>query len=87
MELTIVSPLETKTVSIEWLEIETMRGNLVIQSGHAPSYIVIKPQSQAQWLDVDGVTDTLFIGHGFAEVGREKIMLITDRQTAQETAS
>jgi F0F1-type ATP synthase epsilon subunit len=80
MDLTIVSPTETKTVSIEWLDIETMRGNLVIQPGHAPSYIVVKPKSQAQWLNADGITDTLFIGHGFVEVGREKITLITDRQ-------
>jgi len=80
MDLTIVSPTQTKTVSIDWLEIETHKGSLVIQHGHAPSYIVLKPASQAQWLLSSGVTETLFIGHGFAEVGREKIMLIVDRQ-------
>lgn len=82
MDLTIVSPTQTKKISIDWLEVESMRGNLVIQPGHAPSYIVVKPKSQAQWLSSDGATDTLFIGHGFVEVTRDNITLITDRQEA-----
>lgn len=80
MELTIVTPIQTTMIDITWLEIETYKGNLVIQSGHAPSYIVLKPKTNVQWLASSGQTESMFIGHGFLEVNREKLMLIADRQ-------
>ncbi len=80
MELTIVTPVQTTVTNITWLEIETYKGNLVIQTGHAPSYIVIKPKTNVQWLASSGQTESMFIEHGFLEVNREKLMLIADRK-------
>lgn len=36
MELRVLSPTQDRTVNIEWLEINTPAGNLVIQNNHAP---------------------------------------------------
>ncbi len=42
MDLVISGTNRAEIIPIEWLEVETHKGNLVIQEGHAPAYIVLK---------------------------------------------
>ncbi len=79
MTLTIISPQSSKRFLINWLDIETLRGSLVIQPGHAPEYIVLKKESDISWALATGAIEKIKVANGFLEVQRDRIMLICDR--------
>jgi F0F1-type ATP synthase epsilon subunit len=76
LELTLLTPTSSRTVNATLLEIETLMGNLVIQPGYAPSYIVLKPGSTVSWTLPNETTITLKVVRGFLEVQRTKAVLI-----------
>lgn len=81
MSLTLISPQSSKTVLVEWLDIQTLTGSLVIQPGHAPAYIVLKKNSTVTWFLTTGVEESIDIVDGFLEVRRNKVILVRDRET------
>jgi F0F1-type ATP synthase epsilon subunit len=40
---TIISPQDKKECIINWLEVNTSVGNFVMQSGHAPTVLLLSP--------------------------------------------
>lgn len=80
MTLTLISPQSSKTVEIEWLDMQTLTGSLVVQPGHAPAYIVLKENSAVRWSLVTGIQETIEVAQGFVEVQRDKVVLIRDRE-------
>src|SRR5262245_20634874 len=76
LELTFLTPTSSRTVTVTSLEVETLTGNLVIQPGYAPSYIVLKQNSTVTWTLPNETTVTLKIKEGFLEVHRTRAVLI-----------
>ena len=54
MELLILGPTTRQAYSIEWLEVETDRGNFVIRPGHAPMILVPSPNKALVFCLKDG---------------------------------
>ncbi len=82
MSLTLMSPQSSKTLEVEWLDIQTLTGSLVIQQGHAPAYIVLKKYSAVTWLLTTGAQESIEVVQGFLEVRRDKVVLVQDRKAA-----
>ena len=61
MQLFITRPFEKININIEWIEIETVVGNFIIQPEHAPMVIELKPGIKAVY-ELPG----LKIGHDLA---------------------
>lgn len=80
MKLEIISPTSSKEVIVDWLEIDTLKGNLVIQHGHGPAYIVVKPKSDVKWGLATGAIEKIAVENAFVEVKREGAVLILDRE-------
>ncbi len=43
MKLSIISPTSQRSLSVDWIEVETSTGNMVIQEGHAPTILILSP--------------------------------------------
>jgi F0F1-type ATP synthase epsilon subunit len=80
IDLIFSRPYETKTITVDWLEVETEKGNLVIQPGHAPSSIVLKEPSFVQWSLPSGTIEKIHIKRAFLKVDRHSCLLIIDSE-------
>lgn len=80
MNLIFSRPRETQTITIEWLEVETSKGNMVIQEGHTQSYVIVKPYSTLTWLLSTGATEKMHIGKAFLKIDRTTCLLIIDSE-------
>ena len=76
LQLTLLGPTKSRTIDIEWLEIQSHEGNMVLLEGHAPAHILIKPDTPAQWKLTSGTVERTDIKHGFLEVRRDRALLI-----------
>lgn len=76
LQLTFVGPTESHMIPVEWLEIQTYTGNMVILEGHAPARILIKPESTARWQQSSGTIESMTVQRGFLEVHRDRAFLI-----------
>jgi F0F1-type ATP synthase epsilon subunit len=76
MDLTIVCPLEHKTLSITWLEINTAVGNFVIQPGHVPTIMTLTPGEKVTFCLSNGKRESMLIKHGIVHITRTSATLI-----------
>ncbi len=77
MQLLIISATERKSYAVEWLEINTAEGNFVIQSDHAPTILVLAPESLVTYLPSGEQTSVnLRIKQAVVEITREQAILI-----------
>lgn len=76
MTFSIISPTSQKKMQVSWLEIQTLEGNLIIQSGHAPIIIVLAPNKELTIQSENGTTTTMTIPGGILEANREKATLL-----------
>ncbi len=76
MELHIISPTKTDTVSIEWLEVETRTGSFIIQKGHAPLLLILAHNKPITFMSVTGKQESIPVGDGVLESDRTRITII-----------
>jgi len=76
MELTIISPTQKKTLSIAWLEINTMVGNFVIQPGHASTVLVLEPQQAITYCLDSGKQESSVIPSGIVEITPDSATIV-----------
>jgi F0F1-type ATP synthase epsilon subunit len=75
MEISIISPVMQRTVTVEWIEVNTPTGNLVIQPGHAPLITMLSAR-QVCILGLPNGKQESFITGGILKVDRNKALLI-----------
>jgi len=80
MEFAIIRPTKTITHQVNWIELESNKGNLVIMPGHAPTFLLTKPQSTVTWESTANAIESLTIGSGIVHVDRTKTTLIIDKE-------
>lgn len=78
MNFSIISPTSKRTMIVTWLELESMRGNLVIQPGYAPSIIMLKPNSTIKVGFSNNTTESFNMLSGILQVTRDYAQLILD---------
>ena len=77
MELNIISSSEIKNFQILWIEVETIVGGMVIQLGHAPAIIELKPQAMLSYcISSSGKVETIDSASGFIEISRSGVNLL-----------
>lgn len=71
MNLVIVSPQHKEQYAIEWVEVQTTSGALVIKQGHAPIILTLVAQSDIYFLLKTGEKKLMhLIRPGFLQVDR-----------------
>lgn len=78
MRLLLISPMQKEEIMVAWIELETKKGNFVIQQGHAPMIIQLKSQSSATCLLYNGKQKTFAIASGLAHITRTQVTLLLD---------
>lgn len=79
MELKIVSPEETKTHKISWLELNTKVGNFIVQPGHAPMIVSLAEDKEVLFCLENGKQETFTPTAGIAEITRISATLILNQ--------
>lgn len=76
MELTIVRPMNSQTMHINWLEVQTQEGNYVIMPGHMPMVILLAPHKELS-LELEDLTQTqMTIPGGILQITRTALTLL-----------
>jgi F0F1-type ATP synthase epsilon subunit len=79
MELHIISPEQTITHSVAWVEVETIAGNFVIQPGHAPTILLLSPDKELIFCLINGKQESLLVPRGIMQVSRTAVTLIINQ--------
>lgn len=81
MQLHIVSPTLKKTYETEWFECNTAQGNFVIQPEHAPTVLILSPNSQVIFMAQNSQANIIIIvKQGIVEITRQEITLIITQE-------
>ena len=81
MNLHLVTPSSTQNYTIQWLEVVTPQGDLVIQPGHAPIILVLVSNKKMTFmLDTGEEKIVRLTRSGFLEVQRAKIMALLNQE-------
>lgn len=78
MQLTISQLRKSETMPIEWLEVETLVGNLIVQKGHAPEYVIVKNDTYVQWALESGALEKIKIKQALLKIDRNTCLLIIE---------
>ena len=78
MHFSLITPTTKRTMKVTWIEIESYKGNLVIQDGYEPSLIIIKPESRVMVGFSNGTTESFAPISGVLQVNRDATQLLVD---------
>ena len=81
MNVILSSPSEYKTVEVVWLEINTPKGNFVIQKGHVPMIISLSENKPISYRLKSGKQESLMVRQGVASINRESVSIILSSTT------
>jgi len=81
MKLRIVTPVAFFTYTVDWIELNTLDGNRIVQTGHTPAIFVLAPNYDLIFkTHTDGV-QTFSISHGgIVEVARQEVTVIVQQR-------
>lgn len=79
MKLEIISPEQTESFNVAWIEINTPTGNFVIQQGHAPTILILSPEKLLNFCLDSGKKESRMIKRGIIEIGRDKATLLVNK--------
>lgn len=80
MNFSLITPTSKRTMRVDWLEIETLKGNLIIQEGYAPSIIMLKAQSSVIVGFSNNTTEKFSPVSGIMQVSRTSAQLLVDSE-------
>ena len=78
MNLSLVTPLNAKTMQVAWLELNTPVGNFVILPGHAPMIVTLSPNKTLTYCLSSGKQESCTVHRGIAEINRHTATIIMD---------
>jgi len=76
MELSIITPNETADYVIEWIELNTPTGNIVIQPGHTPMILILESDKPAVFRLENGTQESITVRQGIADIRRDRATLV-----------
>ena len=80
MKLLIISPQHQESYIIEWVEVNTPQGNLVIQPGHAPLIVTLVSHKDITFLLKTGETHSMRLERpGFLEIDRNSVTALINQ--------
>ncbi len=76
MKLHIITTQRTQSHDIDWIELNTPAGNMVIQHGHAPMIIELNAHEELLYQTTSGLQESIKIIQGIAHVNRDTITIL-----------
>ncbi len=73
-------PLSKKTYEINWVEINTPKGNFVIQPGHVPMIISLSAKKSLTFGLKNGKRESIVIQEGMISINRTHATVITSQE-------
>lgn len=80
MDLTIICPSSQKRYLISWIEINTPKGNFVIQPGHAPMIMSLLKKRALTFALQNGTRESIIIQDGMISIDRLRATVITSQE-------
>ena len=78
MNFYIITPFKKITKDVDWVELETLVGNFVIQDEHAPAIMALKPNSQVILGLLSGKQEEIYFSHAIAHITRDSVIMLGD---------
>ena len=79
MDFMIISPSSKKIYPVNWIEINTTKGNFIIQPGHAPMIIALSKKRPLTFGLKTGKRESIMIQEGIISITRTEATLITNQ--------
>jgi F0F1-type ATP synthase epsilon subunit len=76
MELHIVSPKQHRAIQIQWIELHTPIGSMIIQKNHEPMVVSLVPGKPLTFVTNDETVESIPIEMGIVEITRKIVTLI-----------
>jgi F0F1-type ATP synthase epsilon subunit len=76
MQLYIISPEKKSLYNVAWVEAFTDEGSFVIQLGHAPMILILKPNEQVRFRLASGQNDAVEVPRGIMEISRTQVTVL-----------
>jgi F0F1-type ATP synthase epsilon subunit len=78
MQLHLISPTTSAEHTIAWIELPTYDGSIVIQRGHEPILLMLKPNHYIVFKLKTGKQAQLMVAQGVAAIDREVVTLLAE---------
>lgn len=79
LELEIIKPTESKTVSVLWVEVEGLNGNFIVGPEHSPLISILKPKGRLIYKTIHNLEVEIDTFGGIIKVGSNKATVILDK--------
>ena len=76
MELNIISPQNKKEFKVMWVELNTPKGNFIIEKGHAPMILTLSPGQHITFELDSGKEISEVVSGGVAHIMRKSVKLL-----------
>lgn len=76
MKLSVISPESAIDHEIAWIELNTAKGNRVVQRGHIPCLFLLTQNKPVIFKLKTGKQQTFLVRYGIVQVHRDSIILI-----------
>lgn len=76
MKLKVITTKRAIEYDVEWVELNTPVGNMVIQEGHAPMIIELAQGYELLYQVKDSAIESIFIVQGIAHVTRLEVKIL-----------
>lgn len=76
MKLKVITTKRVIELDVEWVELNTPVGNMVIQQGHAPVMIELMKGNELVYQVAGGVIESMLIVQGIAHVTRSEVKIL-----------
>ena len=78
MQLQIIGIDQKNEFRIQWVELQTVVGNFIIQPHHAPMIVEMQPKSQIRFCLDSSKQKTVEIAAGVAHITRTTVTILLD---------
>lgn len=78
MQLQIIGVDQKSEFKVQWVELQSVVGNFIIQPEHAPMIVQIQPKSQIRFCLDSSKQKTVDISAGIARIDRHSVTILID---------
>ncbi len=76
MKLQIITTQRVIEYKIDWIELNTPAGNMIVQPGHAPMMIELRSGHELTYKKFDGTQESIMVVQGIAHIMRHEIKIL-----------
>ncbi len=78
INVTILSPLHKEQISVEWLDLMTIDGSMVIMPGHASATLILAKNQEVTLGMAQGTTKAFSVAGGLCSIHQNNATIIVE---------